>query len=132
MRRAMTAALLVAALGVTGCATADRMAGPGHARGDYRYTGENYQRLGNDCPAFGGAGGRMLDPWLACTREGQDLVRYRYGRESERLNPAMADQLNIWFRKHADTNRDLCLTDPEIRTALVNAVRWQRRMGARG
>jgi hypothetical protein len=126
----MTAALAAAALGVTGCETVDAGGGPGH--GGYQYIGQDYQRLGNDCPAFGGSGAAMLDPWLACTREGQDLVRYRYGPDSARLDPDMADQLNIWFRKHADTNRDLCLTDPEIRTALVNAVRWQRRMGARG
>src|SRR5438874_1986552 len=99
MRRGTMAALLAAALGVTGCETLDEGAGPGPAYGNYTYQGRDYQRLGNDCPAFSGPGAQMLDPWLACTREGQDFVRYRYGPDSERLTGAMADQLNIWFRR---------------------------------
>ena len=129
MRTAMMAALLAATLGLAACETYDEDMGPGPGFGGYRYVGQDYQRLGNDCPAFGGRGGAMLDPWLACTREGQEFVRYRYGPRSDRITPAMADELNIWFRRHADTNRDMCLTDPEIRIALVNAIRWQQKLG---
>jgi len=132
MRSGTIAALLAAALGLAACETYDSDMGPGRGPGGYRYTGHDYQRLGNECPAFRGPGAPMLDPWLACTREGQALVRYRYGPASERLTPQMADSLNVWFRFHADTNRDHCLTDPEIKAALVNAVRWQRKIGWRG
>ena len=39
------------------------------------------------------------------------------------ISEATADRANIWFRRYADTNRDLVLTDPEIRIALVTASR---------
>lgn len=128
MRRVTIAALLAAAVGLAACETYESDRGPD----GYRYVGHDYQRLGNDCPAFSGPGAPMLDPWLACTHEGQALVRYRYGPASAHLTPEMADRLNIWFRFHADTNHDRCLTDPEIKAALVNAIRWQREMGRRG
>jgi hypothetical protein len=130
MRSAMIVALLVTALGLAACETYEEGMEPGPAA--YRYVGQDYQRLGNHCAVFGGPGAPMLDPWLACTREGQDLVRYRYGPRSGNLSPAMADRLNIWFRRNADTNHDLRLTDPEIKAALVNAVLWQRHLGWRG
>ena len=119
-------ALFAAALGVAACQTYyDDRGGP---YGRYDYVGRDYDRLGNDCGFFQGKGGRLLDPWLACTREGQELVRYRFdGDDDRRVGRGTADRANIWFRRHADTNRDLRLTDAEIRAALVNAARHQRR-----
>jgi hypothetical protein len=125
MRKAATTMLLAAALGVAGCETYDDYGYRDDDRyGGYEYRGDDYERLGNDCPAFGGAGGDRLDPWLACTDEGRDLVRTLYDRDrDERLDADTADEANVWFRRYADQDRDLCLTDPEIRAALVTHAR---------
>jgi hypothetical protein len=123
MRKAATLMLLAAALGVAGCETYDDYGDRGRDRyGGYDYVGSDYERLGNDCRAFRGAGGDMLDPWLACTDEGRDLVRTLFDRDG-RLDAGTADEANIWFRRYADRDRDLCLTDPEIRAALVTHAR---------
>ena len=75
-------------------------------------------------------GGDMLDPWLACTREGEDLVRPMFAGGTAQDQADQAERANIWFRRHADTNRDMRLTDPEIKAALVNHVRHaSRRQG---
>jgi opacity protein-like surface antigen len=125
MRNMAIGALLATALGVSACAT---YYGEGYGRGGgyggYGYDGRDYQRLGNDCGFFAGSGGRRLDPWLACTREGQGIVRYGFDEDQDRrLTGKTADRANIWFRRHADTNRNMRLTDPEIRAALVNGAR---------
>ena len=118
-------ALLLATLALAGCASdRDR-----HGYGDYRYGGSEYDRLGNDCGTFRGTGGRLLDPWLACTGEGEDLVRYMFDRDHDgRIGRKTADRANIWFRRHADTDRNMRLTDPEIKAALVNHVRHASRL----
>lgn len=126
MRFSSVAALLAAALTISGCAT--RYDDYGYGDGDdYRYAGSDYDRLGNDCDTFGGSGGDMLDPWLACTGEGEDLVRAMFGGRDGRIDEATADRANVWFRRHADTNRDMRLTDPEIKAALVNHARHASR-----
>ena len=90
--------------------------------------GGDYDRLGNDCGFFGGSGGDRLDPWLACTPEGQGIVRRGFDSDQDRrVSARTAERANIWFRRHADTNRDLRLTDPEVRAALVNAERYSGR-----
>ncbi|MFN3387659.1 MAG: hypothetical protein ACK40O_01915 [Allosphingosinicella sp.] len=130
MRRLAVATLFGAALGVAGCATYydDDRYGGGYGYGDYAYDGRDYQRIGNECGAFGGSGGHRLDPWLACTQEGRQIVRMRFdGDDDGRIGARTADDANIWFRRHADTNRDMRLTDPEIRAALVNVSRHDRR-----
>jgi hypothetical protein len=38
------------------------------------------------------------------------------------ISAETADRINIWFRRYADTNHDMTITDPEIRTALVAAA----------
>lgn len=128
MRTLAVASVFAAALGIAGCATYyddDR----GYGRyGGYAYDGRDYQRIGNDCGAFGGSGGDRLDPWLACTQEGRQIVRTRFdGDDDARIGARTADEANIWFRRHADTDRDMRLTDPEIRAALVNVSRYDRR-----
>jgi hypothetical protein len=122
MRKAARGMLLAAALGVAGCETYDDYGHRDGGRyGGYDYVGSDYERLGNDC-GFGGPGGDVLDPWLACTDEGRDLVRTMFSR-NVRIDADTADEANIWFRRYADHDRDLCLTDPEIRAALVTHAR---------
>jgi len=122
MRFTSVAVLLAAALATVGCATRHHDYGYGDGD-DYRYAGSDYDRLGNDCGTFTGSGGDMLDPWLACTGEGEDLVRALFGGRDGGIDEATADRANIWFRRHADTDRDMRLTDPEIKAALVKHVR---------
>lgn len=127
MRKAAIGTLFVAALGMAACATYydDGYGGGG---GRYAYAGGEYDRLGNGCGFFGGSGGDTLDPWLACTAEGQGIVRRGFdGDDDRRLSARTATRANIWFRRHADTNRDMRLTDPEVRAALVNAERFAGR-----
>jgi opacity protein-like surface antigen len=126
MRAAAISILFVAAIGAAACTSYYDDYGRSHrGYGGYDYVGRDYDRLGNDCRFFTGEGGDMLDPWLACTREGQALVRDRYDEdEDRRLTAATADEANIWFRRHADTNRNMRLTDAEVKAALVNHVRF--------
>jgi hypothetical protein len=127
MRAAGIGVLFAAGLGVAACATyydEGYGRGPRGGYGGYDYSGGAYDRLGNDCRFFRGSGGRRLDPWLACTDEGREVVRRFDQDRDRRIGRATADRANIWFRRHADTNRDMRLTDAEIRTALVNAARW--------
>ena len=126
MRAASIGMLFTTALGMAACAT--YYDDYGRDRGGYDYVGGDYQRLGNDCGFFRGSGGAELDPWLACTREGQGIVRRGFDRdEDRRISAKTADRANIWFRRHADTDRDMRLTDPEVRAALVNGERFARR-----
>lgn len=60
-----------------------------------------------------------LDPWLEETREGRMIVERGLG---EVYYPEAVRELNIRFRRFADTNRDLRLTDREIRLALVRCA----------
>jgi hypothetical protein len=130
MRNIATGALLAAALGVAACST---YYDEGYRRGygGYGYDGRDYQRIGNDCRFFRGGGAERLDPWLACTREGRGIVRDRFDRDRDRrIGRATADRANIWFRRHADGDRDMRLTDREIRAALVNGARFSGRQGS--
>jgi hypothetical protein len=61
----------------------------------------------------------QLDPWLEDTREGRVIVGRSLG---ERYHPEAIRDLNIRFRRFADTDRDLRLTDYEIRLALVRCA----------
>ena len=130
MRPAAIGALFTAALTMAACATYyddDRGYGGG-GYGGYHYEGRDYQRIGNRCGFFGGSGGSRLDPWLACTDEGREIVRRNFDENQDRrIGKPGADRANIWFRRHADTDRDMRLTDNEIRGALVNAARHMSR-----
>ncbi len=113
MRQRTMAGLLALALGVTACAYYDDY-GASRAFGDYRYAGSAYGLRGDD----------ILDPWLALTPEGRDIVRLGFARESDGpLDVETAERANTWFRRYADTDRDLRLTDEEIRVALVQGSR---------
>ena len=127
MRAPAIVTLFAAALGAAACATYYDE-GRGRGYGGYDYAGEDYQRLGNDCGFFEGEGGDLLDPWLACTREGRQLVRDRYDQdEDRRVSVETANEANVWFRRYADQNHDMRLTDPEVKAALVTHVRFSRR-----
>lgn len=70
-----------------------------------------------------GPGLVVLDPWLKETPEGRAIVTLGF-REAARghVGEDVAHRANIWFRRYADQNRDMRVTDPEIRTALVAAA----------
>jgi hypothetical protein len=59
------------------------------------------------------------DPWLVDTREGQVILERSIGEVS---HPEAVRDLNIRFRRFADTDRDMRLTDFEIRLALVRCA----------
>lgn len=117
-------ALVVLAAGVTAaCAY----------RGDYGYApdpyGEDGMRYGEYSyfgDRFAGRGADLLDPWLADTKEGRTIVAAGFsGAADGRIDAGTADRANVWFRRYADTDADLRLTDEEIRVALVQAARDQ-------
>lgn len=77
-----------------------------------RYLGSSYR--------LGGEGGRALDPWLAETPEGQRFMRLAYpDARNGRISRRTARHANTAFRRYADGDRDMRLTDAEIRIALV-------------
>ena len=106
MRRAMLS-LAAGAVCLSACAT----------YGDYGYH-DNYYYGGDDYASGGGED--RLDPWLAETDEGRRIVALGFDGARD---PGTAQEANIWFRRYADSNDDMRLTDPEIRLALVQASR---------
>jgi len=71
-----------------------------------------------------GPGLAQLDDWLKDTPEGRAIVTLGFSDAANGvISVETADRANIWFRRYADTNRDMTITDPEIRTALVAASR---------
>jgi hypothetical protein len=71
-----------------------------------------------------GPGLAQLDDWLKETPEGRTIVTLGFGDAAGGvISEETADRANIWFRRYADTNHDMTITDPEIRTALVAAAR---------
>ena len=101
---------LAGAAALAGCATDDHYADSSYPR----YQGGSYGAHG-----VGGTGADRLDPWLAGTRAGQKLVLVRFDRNHNgEIGSDRAWQANRWFRRFADTNRDLWITDREISLAL--------------
>ena len=78
--------------------------------------------------ALTGSGLAQLDDWLKDTPEGRAIVTLGFSDAANGVISAeTADRANIWFRRYADTNHDMTITDAEIRTALVAAAgRYQR------
>ena len=121
MRRAILSAGL-AALALSACAY-DRY----HDRhGDYAYDGDDWRGGATRMPYEGelrGPGLDILDPWLRETREGQAIVTMGFMAAAEGfVSEDTAHRANIWFRRYADENGDMRITDPEIRIALVAAA----------
>ena len=70
-----------------------------------------------------GPGVATLDPWLTETAEGRAIVTLGF-RDAGRgfVDDDVAHRANIWFRRYADSDGDMRITDPEIRVALVAAA----------
>lgn len=107
MRHLVLTLLAVASL--VGCAHYDR--------GGYGY--DPYAYAGGD---WGGDLGNLdrLDPWLDDTEEGHVIVDRWFDQGTR--GRASVRALNIRFRQFADTDRDLRLTDREIRLALAHCA----------
>jgi hypothetical protein len=73
--------------------------------------------------ALTGPGLAQLDDWLKDTPEGRAITLGFGDAANGVISEETADRANIWFRHYADTNHDMTITDPEIRTALVAASR---------
>ena len=90
--------------------------------GDYSYDGDDFDRRGGHGD-FRGPGAEVLDPWLAETREGWFIVTRGFSEAAEGfVSDEIAVRANTWFRRFADADRDMRLTDEEIRRALAWAV----------
>lgn len=124
--------VLLPLLAGSACASHDRADRayhqPSHRFGAYSYRGERWRaqswRPRGPYPgALRGAGIGILDEWLRETREGRAVVtvgwRDAHGGE---VSEEIAHRANIWFRRYADRDRDMILTDGEIRRALVMAA----------
>jgi hypothetical protein len=70
-----------------------------------------------------GPGVAQLDEWLRDTTEGRAIVTLGF-RDAVHgvISEDVANRANIWFRHYADYNRDMTITDEEIRVALVAAA----------
>ena len=133
MRRVGMYGLIAATLSVAACAYYDEGYGYGYGPpppemrfGDFRYEGSDYLRgrWRGHRAYFRGRGADLLDPWLAFTPEGRRIVSLGFSEaRNGRIREETAERANIWFRRYADSNFDLCLTDEEIRIALVQASR---------
>ncbi len=137
MRRHGITILLTLALGVSACAYYDDYSHgygpPGGARfGEYVYHGSAYDRNGWDEAAMRlqGPGADRLDPWLALTSEGRDILARGFNAGAGGyISDEMAERANVWFRRYADHDRDMRLTDEEIRTALAHSASAGARAG---
>ena len=70
-----------------------------------------------------GPGVETLDEWLRDTGEGRAIVTLGFRDAAEGVvSEDVAHRANIWFRNYADSNRDMTITDEEIRTGLVSAA----------
>ena len=112
MRTKLCAALGAAALLAGGCAY-DM---------EHAYAGAAWDGERPEIEELEGPGVAILDRWLAETREGRAIVTtgFRDAAEGE-VSEDVAHRANIWFRRYADTDRDMRITDEEIRIALVTA-----------
>ena len=126
MRARTIMGLLTLALGVSACAYYDDY---GHAGGygGYRYDGDSYERGLGAGDGFGGRGGPILDPWLVETPEGRQVVLLGFDENGNgRISEETAHRANVWFRRYADSDRDMRLTDEEIRIALAQVAQRGR------
>lgn len=115
--------MTLATCALSGCMSGDyRNGGPERA---YAYDGREWAGEPRR-PYEGelhGPGVEILDDWLKETREGQAIVTLGFRDAGEGLvSEDVAHRANVWFRRYADQDRDMTITDPEIRTALVAAA----------
>ncbi len=70
-----------------------------------------------------GPGVDILDDWLKETPEGRAIVTLGWRDAGDGVvSEDVAHRANVWFRRYADHDGDMIITDPEIRTALVAAA----------
>lgn len=109
----------LAALAASGCATGYHDDDRDLAYGGADWTGP---RMPYDGPLHG-PGVEILDPWLLETQEGRAVVTLGFSEAAGGyVSEDVAHRANIWFRRYADEDCDLTITDAEIRTALVAAT----------
>jgi hypothetical protein len=122
--------LSAAFLSLTSACTTANPKGHGYydrgADGSYAvYEGGRYGEYG-----VGGGGADHLDPWLNGTQPGQRLVLAFFDRNANgRIGLDRADEANRWFRRFADRDHDLRVTDDEINRALIVLDRKLRQRG---
>ena len=89
------------------------------------YQGGRYGDYG-----IGGAGAKHLDPWLSGTQPGTRLILAFYDRNyNGRIGVDRAGEANRWFRRFADRDHDLRVTDDEINRGLIALDAKLRRRG---
>jgi len=122
-RAAIISAAGLAALGA-GCAYDGDGDRPRHGAHGPSYDGAEWaEARGPYRGELHGPGLATLDPWLRETPEGRAVVSLGFREAAEGyVSEDVAHRANIWFRRYADENRDMRITDPEIRTALVQAA----------
>lgn len=109
-----TAFAALALLALAACTTYDRYGHDRpHHRGGWDYRDDEW------ADRWGGDDLDRLDPWLEDTEEGREIVHRQLGPRP--WGGVSVRDLNISFRRSADANRDMRLTDGEIRLALS---RW--------
>lgn len=115
--------MLAGAATLSACAWDDFDYGrPGY--GGYAYAGDAWRDRRPYAGSLRGPGVETLDPWLRDTDEGRAIVTLGFRDAGAGfVSEDTAHRANIWFRRYADENRDMRVTDPEIRTALVAAAR---------
>jgi hypothetical protein len=95
------------------------------AHDPYSYGRSGYGYAGNQWSGRAMHDLFRLDPWFEDTQEGREIAGRSLGG---RFHPEAVRDLNVRFRHFADTDRDLRLTDREIRLALVRCAthgwRW--------
>ena len=98
------------------------MAAPAPAYRGHAWAAPRAQRMPFEGD-LSGPGLAQLDDWLKDTPEGRAIVTLGFTDAAGGvISEETADRANIWFRRYADTNRDMTITDAEIRTALVAAA----------
>jgi hypothetical protein len=121
-RTFLSLAAALAAIAAGGCTYEGgygRASHGGYAYGGGEWDGPRPGHAGD----LDGPGHRLLDPWLKETPEGRAIVTLGF-RDAARghVSEDVAHRANIWFRRYADHDGDMRITDPEIRTALVAAA----------
>ena len=100
---------------------------------DYRYADGSYPvYVGGSYGEYGvgGDGAKRLDPWLNGTQPGQRLVLAFFDRNyNGRIGIDRAGEANRWFRRFADRDHDLRVSDAEINRGLVALDRKLRQRG---
>ena len=113
-----------AALTAGACAYDDYQYARGPHPGAHAYAGSEWRAPREPYRGeLSGPGVAILDNWLKETREGRAIVTLGFSDAAQGVvSEDVAHRANVWFRRYADRDGDMRITDPEIRTALVAAA----------